>query len=214
LREAKGIGTPATRAEIIAGLKAQGFLAAQGRNIVPTQRGLALFEVLRRAAPALVDPGVTAQFECLLDDVMTGRQAMLGAIDAVCDSARGIIRSITARGDDARALPDEVTHGGDDRPPTAAMKKFAASRAKSIGHPASPGLHPIGGGMSGVPQRARTPAAFPARHQAIPKQKSDPPWSGIGNRKVPDSTGRQHARGERRDPRAMRSPGKPLGRMP
>ena len=49
LREAKGIGTPATRAEIISGLKKQGFLVAQGKNIVPTDRGLALFGVLKRA---------------------------------------------------------------------------------------------------------------------------------------------------------------------
>ena len=61
LREAKGIGTPATRAEIISGLKKQGFLTAQGKNIVPTDRGLALFGVLKRADPALVDPGVTAE---------------------------------------------------------------------------------------------------------------------------------------------------------
>jgi hypothetical protein len=31
LKEAKGIGTPATRAEIIGGLKKHGFLIAQGR---------------------------------------------------------------------------------------------------------------------------------------------------------------------------------------
>ena len=35
LKEAKGIGTPATRAEIIAGLKKQGFLTAQGKNTCP-----------------------------------------------------------------------------------------------------------------------------------------------------------------------------------
>ena len=57
LREAKGIGTPATRAEIISGLKRQGFLTARGQNIVPTEQGLTLFEVLGRADPALVDPG-------------------------------------------------------------------------------------------------------------------------------------------------------------
>ena len=78
LREAKGIGTPATRAEIISGLKKQGFLAAQGKNIVPTDRGLALFGVLKRADAALVDPGVTAELECLLDDVLTGNQEMTG----------------------------------------------------------------------------------------------------------------------------------------
>jgi DNA topoisomerase-3 len=40
LKEAKGIGTPATRAEIIGGLKKQDFLVAQGKNIVPTDSGL------------------------------------------------------------------------------------------------------------------------------------------------------------------------------
>jgi DNA topoisomerase III len=39
LKEAKGIGTPATRAEIIGGL-------------VPTETGLSLFGVLKQADPA------------------------------------------------------------------------------------------------------------------------------------------------------------------
>ena len=45
LKEAEGIGTPATRAEIIGGLKKQGFLIAQGKHIVPTEAGLSLFGV-------------------------------------------------------------------------------------------------------------------------------------------------------------------------
>ena len=133
LKEAKGVGTPATRAEIISGLKKQGFLAAQGKNIVPTERGLALFGVLERADPALVDPGVTAELECLLDDVLTGRQEMTGAIDAVCDSARRIIGSLVSRGDDLdTSVPGEVAGSG-DRPPTPAMRKFAASIATRKG---------------------------------------------------------------------------------
>ncbi len=79
LKEAKGIGTPATRAEIIGGLKKQGFLIAQGKHIVPTETGLSLFGVLEQADPALVDPGVTAQLECLLDDVVVGKQEMPSA---------------------------------------------------------------------------------------------------------------------------------------
>ena len=134
LREAKGIGTPATRAEIISGLKKQGFLTAQGKNIVPTDRGLALFGVLKRADPALVDPGVTAELECLLDDVLTGRQEMTGAIDAVCDSARRIIDRIGERGADGKDVMLGETVGGDaDRPPTAKMRKFAATVAKRKG---------------------------------------------------------------------------------
>ena len=95
LREAKGIGTPATRAEIIRGLKAQGFLAVDGKHVVPTERGLALFGVLERADPALVDPGVTARLELLLDEVLVGRQEMLGAIDAVCAQASRSIGRLT-----------------------------------------------------------------------------------------------------------------------
>ena len=95
LKEAKGIGTPATRAEIIGGLKKQEFLVAQGKNIVPTETGLRLFGVLKQADPALVDPGQTAQLECLLDDVVVGKQQMVGAIDAVCDVALRIIGKLT-----------------------------------------------------------------------------------------------------------------------
>src|SRR6202140_2489344 len=91
LKEAKGIGTPATRAEIIGGLKKQAFLTAQGKNIVPTDVGLQLFGILQQADPALVDPGLTAELECLLDEVVIGKQEMIGALDAVCDVAQRII---------------------------------------------------------------------------------------------------------------------------
>ena len=134
LKEAKGIGTPATRGEIIAGLKKQAFLAAQGKNIVPTERGLALFAVLERADPALVDAGVTAELECLLDDVLVGRQKMMGAIDAVCGSAGRIIGRLTERAVEGERIGAEVCVGADaDRPPTSAMRKFAASIAKRKG---------------------------------------------------------------------------------
>ena len=95
LKEAKGIGTPATRAEIIGGLKKQEFLAAQGKTIVPTDTGLRLFGALNAADPTLVDPGQTAQLECLLDDILVGKQPMVGAVDAVCEVATRIISKLT-----------------------------------------------------------------------------------------------------------------------
>ncbi len=132
LKEAKGIGTPATRAEIIGGLKKQGFLIAQGKNIVPTETGLSLFGILKQADPALVDPGVTAQLECLLDDVVVGKQEMVGAIDAVCDVAERIIgrlkESATAGGTPLRG--DVVGNGAAAYPPTPAMKRFADSLSR------------------------------------------------------------------------------------
>jgi DNA topoisomerase-3 len=140
LKEAKGIGTPATRAEIISGLKRQDFLGAQGKNIVPTDTGLKLFGALKQADPALVDPGVTAQLECLLDDVVIGKQEMIGAIDAVCDVAERIIGKLKA-GAPTGGVPllgSGFGGVGDNRAPTPAMKRFAVtiSRQKRVRLPA------------------------------------------------------------------------------
>jgi DNA topoisomerase III len=134
LKEAKGIGTPATRAEIIGGLKKQGFLVAQGKHIVPTEAGLSLFGVLKKADPALVDPGVTAQLECLLDDVVVGEQEMVGAIDAVCNVAERIIGKLKEGG--AGGPPSLGAAAGSGHgafPPTPAMKRFADSLARQKG---------------------------------------------------------------------------------
>jgi DNA topoisomerase-3 len=134
LKEAKGIGTPATRAEIIRGLKAQDFLVAAGKNIVPTERGLALFTVLEQADPAMVDPGVTAQMERLLDEVLVGQQAMVGAIDAVCAQASRIIGRLQEGATTTGAsLPGVAKARGADRPPTSAMKRLVDSLAQQQG---------------------------------------------------------------------------------
>ncbi len=141
LKEAKGIGTPATRAEIIGGLKKQGFLVAQGKNIVPTETGLSLFGVLKLADPALVDPGVTAQLECLLDEIVIGKQEMVGAIDAVCDVAQRIIGKLKdgTSGEGPPLLGAAVNGDAGDRPPTPAMKRFADSVARQKGIKPPPG---------------------------------------------------------------------------
>jgi DNA topoisomerase III len=141
LKEAKGIGTPATRAEIIGGLKKQGFLIAQGKNIVPTETGLSLYRVLKQADPALVDPGVTAQLECLLDDVVVGKQEMVGAIDAVCDVADRIISKLKegATTGGPSLLGSAGNNGPATYPPTPAMKRFADSLVRQKGIKPPPG---------------------------------------------------------------------------
>jgi DNA topoisomerase-3 len=138
LKEAKGIGTPATRADIIGGLKKQAFLTIDGKHIVPTETGLSLFSVLEKADPTLVDPGATAQLEYLLDDVVGGKQEMVGAIDAVCDVALRIIGKLTEGGGDGGTLPPRGSKGGGSKtyPPTPAMKRYAESLARQRG------LHP------------------------------------------------------------------------
>jgi DNA topoisomerase III len=102
---------------------------------VPTETGLSLFGVLKQADPALVDPGVTAQLECLLDDVVVGKQEMVGAIDAVCDVAQRIIGKLKD-GTAAGGLPSFGAAAGNRAsayPPTAAMKRFADSLVRQKG---------------------------------------------------------------------------------
>jgi DNA topoisomerase-3 len=168
LKEAKGIGTPATRAEIIKGLKRQNLLAADGKLVVPTLAGLQLFELLRDAAPALVDPGTTAQWEMQLDAVVTGRADFRAVIDGIAAEAETLIAALLQRPKGAVDLQAA--------PPTRALDKKrparkprgsakAVSKAKVAGKPAS-----------AKPKRARqttaaglsSPAPEPAASPRIP----------------------------------------------
>ena len=151
LREAKGIGTPATRAEVIHGLKAQEFLTLDGKHLVPTERGLALFGVPERADPALVDPGVAAQLKLLLDEVLIGSQELAGARRCCMRAGAAHHRPAHGRGMDVQALPPMSgvtpllgktarggTAGKELLPPTPAMKRHVVSlaRQKGIARPA------------------------------------------------------------------------------
>ncbi|MGI4977905.1 MAG: type IA DNA topoisomerase [Janthinobacterium lividum] len=182
LREAKGIGTPATRAEVIRGLKAQELLAADGKNVVPTERGLALHGVLERADPALVDPGVTAQMERLLDDVLLGRQEMAGAVDAVCDQATRIIARLVQNAADgtAPALPPAAAAAkaapGRRFPAKAGRAKAALPRGARRGAPRG---KPRPAPDDAAPDAAPDAAARPARaKRAVPRRTAARPASG------------------------------------
>jgi hypothetical protein len=100
------------------------------------------FGVLKQADPALVDPGATAQLECLLDDVVVGNQEMIGAIDAVCDVAQRIIGKLKA-GAGAGGPPllgAADSNGAGGYPPTPAIEALCRQPRPAEGHQASSGL--------------------------------------------------------------------------
>jgi DNA topoisomerase-3 len=82
---------------------------------------------------------VTAQLECLLDDVVVGKQEMVGAIDAVCDVAQRIIGKLKegAAAGGPPLLGAAVCKDTGAYPPTPAMRRFADSlvRQKRIKPP-------------------------------------------------------------------------------
>jgi DNA topoisomerase III len=84
---------------------------------------------------------VTAQLECLLDDVVVGKQEMIGAIDAVCNVAGRIIGKLKegAVAGGPLLLGAAVAEAPGTFPPTPAMKRFADSIARQKGIKPPPG---------------------------------------------------------------------------
>ncbi len=76
LREAmsqRGLGTPATRAQIIEGLILDGYLLRQGRDLIATSKGLALITLLRGlGVQALTSPEMTGEWEHKLKQMEGG----------------------------------------------------------------------------------------------------------------------------------------------
>lgn len=65
-----GLGTPATRAEIIEKLLKTSYIERHGRELVPTSKGIQLISLVD---PALKTPELTAQWEQKLSDVARGK---------------------------------------------------------------------------------------------------------------------------------------------
>ena len=73
LRESKGIGTEATRANIIETLKERGYLAVEKKSLVSTPLGR---EIIDLTPPALKDPVTTAAWEDRLESIAQGRETL------------------------------------------------------------------------------------------------------------------------------------------
>ena len=76
LREAmsqRGLGTPATRAQIIEGLLLDGYVNRQGKDLIVTQKGLSLINLLRGIGiHALTSPELTGEWEFKLKQMEHG----------------------------------------------------------------------------------------------------------------------------------------------
>ena len=91
LKDAKGIGTQATRDTVISGLKDQGLLMTKSGKLYPTQAGMAVFTILHKTAPSLVDPGTTAVWESRIDEILAGEISVDTFVDEVAFETQRII---------------------------------------------------------------------------------------------------------------------------
>jgi DNA topoisomerase III len=81
----RGLGTPATRAAIIEQLLAQEYLRREGRDLIPTSKGISLIQMMRSIPlPELCSPQLTGQWEQklhLMEDGKLTRPAFMKEIE-------------------------------------------------------------------------------------------------------------------------------------
>jgi DNA topoisomerase-3 len=102
----KGIGTPATRAEIIENLIAKGYAVRLGKALRPTVKGIRLIDTLKRVhIDRLASAALTGEIEQHLLEVEKGRRTQEAFLSEMEDYAREIV-------DVARSFEYEQIYGG------------------------------------------------------------------------------------------------------
>jgi DNA topoisomerase III len=125
LKEAKGIGTPATRGEVVKGLIQQGQIVQKGKSLMPTEGGMQLYRILNEVCPNVVDPGRTAVWETIFDMVEKGRMTAEDAVAKILDATRKEIETISRNAGAARI---SIGKAGKPSEKMAAAAKMIAER--------------------------------------------------------------------------------------
>jgi DNA topoisomerase III len=98
LREAmreRGLGTPATRAQIIEGLIADGYVERKGKELVVSAKGLSLITLLRNLqADALSTPELTGEWEYRLKEMAHGKLDRQRFMNDIRDLTREIVEKV------------------------------------------------------------------------------------------------------------------------
>ena len=108
--ERKGLGTPATRADIIEKLVKDGFIRREKKQIIPTEDGIRLITVL----PDVVkSPKLTADWENALTLVAKGEYSMQEFMDGIGDMVRGLVQTYHSVSDEQKSVFGNGAQGTD-----------------------------------------------------------------------------------------------------
>ena len=103
LKESKGIGTEATRANIIETLKERGYLITEKKALVSTALGR---EVIDLTPPSLKDPIITAEWEDRLEAIAQGKESLDAFLAEQIRVLPGLLAPILGDGKPAFPCPD------------------------------------------------------------------------------------------------------------
>ncbi len=99
-----GLGTPATRAEIIEKLINSFYVERNGKELIPTSKGIQLIPLVPEA---LRSPELTAQWEQKLTDIAKGKGSKEQFISGIRQSARDMVRGVQT--DDAEYKANNIS---------------------------------------------------------------------------------------------------------
>lgn len=141
LKDASGLGTSATRDNIIETLKHHGYLDKSGKHLVATEKGIAFVQWLKQAMPELTDVAVTARWEAELSVVAKrgGGKEFEDKLAAKVREMMSILKSSppldgtshTTQTTEKTSMSETETRRASK--PTDKMLDYAKSIAKSIG---------------------------------------------------------------------------------
>ena len=99
-----GLGTPATRADIIEKLFSTFYIEKQGKSIVPTSKGMQLIDLV---PPDLKEPLLTAKWEKELDAIKSGKANKTAFVNHMKQYATSLVNTVITS--DAKYIHDNMT---------------------------------------------------------------------------------------------------------
>ena len=91
LKLTNGIGTEATRGQIIEGLKEQKYLTEKKGLLHATDEALRMFDFLRKVSPHILSPGLTAEWEEMFEEIVRRNRQYKQVVEAIAGTAGRII---------------------------------------------------------------------------------------------------------------------------
>lgn len=131
MMEERGLGTKATRAEIIKKLFDRGYV--YGNPPAPSETGIAMYEAFRKYVPRMATPEMTAQLEAEMDQIVGGEMSK----DEVVGDSRELLHRTWSEIDERREDLAKVVWAGMDQDRVLGPCKVCeeAGRAKEDGSP-------------------------------------------------------------------------------
>jgi len=109
----KGIGTPATRAQIIETLIQRGYVKREGKALVPTKKGMELIDLLRKIGlRELTEPTLTGEWEYRLKLIEEGKKPKSEFMGEVTGLTENIVETIRSRIPELKEQLKEATDRG------------------------------------------------------------------------------------------------------